>query len=887
MSLQKLFDSNWYLAQNPDVAEAVTLGLTNAWPHFEQYGMHEGRSPLSWFDEAFYLSRNPDVTAAVDAGLVNAVEHFVLYGQQEVRAVAPFIDLASYLSANPDVASAVEAGLTSPLFHLVEYGFLESRDLGNGISLALFADDPVFKAAAEAGNVAGALGRVDAVAPFLPGFIAPEGWVPAADTPIPVDFVPPAGLDVKLVVPAGVIIPEGVELPSTFQPVTSGGGSGSSGGVSSGGGSSSQPETATFKPKVDFNEGASDASTALVLDEQFMVVADDEGSVLRVYDRSGGEAVLEWSIKNAAPSGSNLGNDEIDIEAGTRIGDTLYFTGSHSNKKSGSDAPEREFLFAVTVSGTGADTEFQMRDVQSGLATALAAWDTGNVHGKGGGYYGLASSAANGIVPEQVSGFSIEGMTASLDNNDLLLGFRAPQVNTTARENALIVPVSVASVFDTPVFGSPIELNLGGRGIRSIEKANDESGYLIIAGPAGSASGEVTHDFRLYRWDGTSEGGQATGLQALDVVDANGAQLTLDGLLAATGGSFETLVDVASVNAGTRIQLLQDNGDTVWEGKSDVSKDLPTAEQQFIGNWVTIGGVAADVAPTLAASNIGSGAVIGRKADLVLKFDESVKRGTGDIVLKSGGTVIQTFSVAESNAITFDYNIVTINPTADLIAGQSYVLEFAASAIVDSSNQAWASAASMPFSAAPPASYNLLITEVTSKHTSDIDFFELYNYGTDAIDLSGWRWTDSSGATYGSFASETSIAGGEVLVVVGEAGKLDGFLLAWGLTSNPARFIEVGGPGLGKNDAVIVYDAADNAAAWFNYSANAITALDGAIIEKIPGGGDKHAGVAAGASSEAVSAIWDGASTTDPVYVAATTLTGAPQGTPGSISVGI
>jgi len=39
-----LFNADWYLAQNPDVAEAVRLGLITAEQQFQQYGGTEGRA---------------------------------------------------------------------------------------------------------------------------------------------------------------------------------------------------------------------------------------------------------------------------------------------------------------------------------------------------------------------------------------------------------------------------------------------------------------------------------------------------------------------------------------------------------------------------------------------------------------------------------------------------------------------------------------------------------------------------------------------------------------------------------------------------------------------------------------------------------------------------
>jgi hypothetical protein len=144
------------------------------------------------------------------------------------------------------------------------------------------------------------------------------------------------------------------------------------------------------------------------------------------------------------------------------------------------------------------------------------------------------------VVPVGVNGFSIEGMTASQDGTQLLLAFRAPMTDTVTREKAFIVPLAISGLIGTgsPTIGTAVELNLGGRGIRSVEKSADGTGYLVLAGPAGAASAQVTHDFRLYR--------VSTDLATVTELDVN-----LDTLRDTTLGSFETIVDVRNTSTGT------------------------------------------------------------------------------------------------------------------------------------------------------------------------------------------------------------------------------------------------------------------------------------------------------------------------------------------------
>lgn len=121
----------------------------------------------------------------------------------------------------------------------------------------------------------------------------------------------------------------------------------------------------------------------------------------------------------------------------------------------------------------------------------------------------------------------------------------------------------------------------------------DDGKFLILAGPPGKADPAVNTNFAFFVWNGLG----TSDVQQLDNV--------LDNLLRTTGGSFETLVSPTSTAQGTTVQLLQDNGDTIWPGKGSVSKDLPFADQQFQGNTVKLGGpVAADTtAPVLQSTS--------------------------------------------------------------------------------------------------------------------------------------------------------------------------------------------------------------------------------------------------------------------------------------------
>ena len=404
-----------------------------------------------------------------------------------------------------------------------------------------------------------------------------------------------------------------------------------------------------------------------------------------------------------------------------------------------------------------------------------------------------------------------------------------------------------------------------------------------------SASPDVTHDFRLFTWNGSA------APQELDV--------SLDTLRDATGGSFETLVEVPSILPGTRIQLLQDNGDTVWEGQTKVSKDLNAADQKLMGNWITLGNpVASNDAPELLRTSPATGSDKAFKAaNIELIFDRGVQRGNeGTITLKAVGQEDRIINIHDTTQVTFNFNTVVINPTADLLTGTAYTVEISAGAITGWNGLAGESA--LQFSTAtPPDSYSLIISEVNSSPGTGDEFFELYNHGSTSIDLSGWTWTDDAGKTVMTFADDTTIKAGEVLLVINidskESRTAADFLTNWGLSEGTTNFVSFKGPGLGKGDAVVIFDKLNNTAASFNYGTDFTTEVNNSLIpstfQLFSGTTDNHAGKVAG-GSETVSAVWNGQSTATPVYVAATagelgaiTLTGNPAtiGSPGSLGL--
>lgn len=140
LTLEQLFDEEWYLADNPNVAEAVANGtLSSGLFHFSRFGQFEGRDPNPIFDTAFYLDANPGVAEAVAANQLTAVQHFIEDGQVEGRDPSQFFETTFYLDRYPAVAEAVAGGGISAIEHFVEDGQFEGR-----IPRLLFSDIYLF-----------------------------------------------------------------------------------------------------------------------------------------------------------------------------------------------------------------------------------------------------------------------------------------------------------------------------------------------------------------------------------------------------------------------------------------------------------------------------------------------------------------------------------------------------------------------------------------------------------------------------------------------------------------------------------------------------------------------------------------------------------------------
>ncbi len=311
-------------------------------------------------------------------------------------------------------------------------------------------------------------------------------------------------------------------------------------------------------PITFFPTGMSDASDGIPLDDNFFISADDELDVINVYSRANsGLPVAIWNYTTVITLPDPT-KPETDIEAATTSPSNVnkkYILGSMSTGGSSfSIRPSRDCLLSTIVSGTGSLTTFSLAGYYTSLRGYLVSW--GDSYG-----YNFSASAAAGVDSKSVSGYAAEGMVFGPDNTTLWIAFRAPMVPVATRTNAVIAPIANfetwynnGSPSGAPSIGTPIELDLGGRGIRDIIRLSTGT-YIIVAG--NSAGSPITS--ALYKWTGS-----ATNTPIYVNTSVNGV-LNIEGVME---------VNVSGVPSSTQLQVITDMGGDILYNDGNAAKDF-------------------------------------------------------------------------------------------------------------------------------------------------------------------------------------------------------------------------------------------------------------------------------------------------------------------------
>lgn len=289
--------------------------------------------------------------------------------------------------------------------------------------------------------------------------------------------------------------------------------------------------------------GMCDASAAAVLEQSGFVMANDEDNVLRVFSRRDG-GLARTSFDLNAHLRPVPDEPETDIEGATWVNERIFWITSHGRNRDGKLRTSRYRLFATEFVRTngqltlvGVGTPYQR------LVFDLIGADQLRKYG-----FGKASRRA----PKSKDGLNIEGLTYTPAGH-LWIAFRNP----IQKGNAIIVPLlnpQKVLRFERAKLGVPIEIDLDGRGLRSIEYIPELGEYLILAGPPSKGS------IRLYRWSG------ATSDKPRRIKDIKFGSLTPEAFVVYTGPS------------GLEMQFFSDDGTRDIVGTA--CKTLTNADQR-------------------------------------------------------------------------------------------------------------------------------------------------------------------------------------------------------------------------------------------------------------------------------------------------------------------
>lgn len=250
-------------------------------------------------------------------------------------------------------------------------------------------------------------------------------------------------------------------------------------------------------------------------------------------------------------------------------------------------------------------------------------------------------------------------------------------------------------------------------------------GVITVAG--GSGTDRVSNVERFQFADGVrtidelSPGADTTAPQVLNKLPADdatavspGADLVLNFSEQVRAGSGTitvfsangTLLRSVSATDTTQVRF---NGNTAT---IDLADNLPTGQSFYVlvtggaftdlsGNgwagitsaadWNFSTGASDTTAPLVVAlTPTDNAASVNAASNLVMLFNEPVVAGTGNIVVRSGNTVVATIAASDTSRVTFSGSTVIVNPTADLPLNADLYVTVDAGALRDSAGNAYA-----------------------------------------------------------------------------------------------------------------------------------------------------------------------------------------------------
>lgn len=323
-----------------------------------------------------------------------------------------------------------------------------------------------------------------------------------------------------------------------------------------------------------------DASAVVLGRDGNLLVAEDAGNRLMLFAKAGGAPLARFDLGRHVKAVKAHGGSHVSLEGAARVGDLIYFVTSHARTRRGNLRPTFHRFFALQTRSSGTDEQVRpfarsymmlARDMENdaklGLGEALQ----------------LAELQRPELAPGR-AGFDIQGLAAARDGRGLLVALQNPLRDG----KALIVPFEnpdrVISGVETASFGKLIALDLGGRGIASLEWVPGQHAYFVLAAARRGAQPDdpSASATKLYRWSGDAEAAPVF------VQDVGAGDLRPQAM--------------AASHDGRRLVVLSDDGERLYEGlqatecngplmdgdKCPCARVTMREKRYFRGRWIDI-----------------------------------------------------------------------------------------------------------------------------------------------------------------------------------------------------------------------------------------------------------------------------------------------------------
>lgn len=476
----------------------------------------------------------------------------------------------------------------------------------------------------------------------------------------------------------------------------------------------------------------------------------------------------DFTFSSANKSGSStLGGVQTVIAASSSCATSLiiseYYEGASNDK------------YLEVFNGTGSSVNlanFKISLYANGSATAADIALTGT----------LADGAVN-IIAHSSSNATILGFANQTSGSLTFNGDDAVALRTTA--NAIVDVIGVIgtdpgtqwtgggySTLDNTLVRNATILGGDANGADAFDPSVQWTGYANTTAYAGShtmtctSAPEIniqvsavnyltasTYDF------GSIASGSSSSIITFTIQNTGTASLAISGtpkvaISGANASEFtinQTATTATVAAAGTTTFTITFSPTSVAVGKvaqiSIANDDATGSEAPYLINLTGIGTAPDVTPPTVTTYSPLDGSITVLTTDnLVLTFNENVVVGTaGNIVVyNSGGTVFETIPWNDARIAFNGTTGVTINPTSDLVATNSYYIQISGTAIRDVALNNYAGIAdntTWNFTVTSVTPANVFISEYAGYGYGGVatnEYFELTNIGGTTQDLSTW-----------------------------------------------------------------------------------------------------------------------------------------------------